>query len=507
MTMGIIARQSIRGTIVTYMGVFVGFLTTFFVLTRFLTAEEIGLARVLIDVATLLCGLMQLGTSSSIIRFFPYFKTQEEDAEDHSKNGFFFWTIVVPFVGFLIFCLLYWALHVPISNLFAEKSQLFVDYYYLVLPLAFFMLYQTIFETNANVLMRIVIPRMTRELLLRLFLLANYLLYAFRIISLDGMVIGLCLSYGLAALCNIIYLFAYGHISLRPDFKFVNKSLARKYFSYTVFQITAAIATVLTPFVSEAFITAQLGLTHTGVFSIAIYIAAMVSIPNRSLNAIANPQLAQATKESNIHGLGTLLKQVSNNSLLVGGLILTLIWVNIDLIYTILPNGEQYAAAKYVVLMLGLTQLFLAAFNATLSVLNYSRYYYLSLFYSFILTGASLYFNNWLVPLWGIDGAAMANLLSYTIYFLLLVGSVRLLCNVSPLSLSQLRSVGLMLLVMAICGIIDYVFTRIGAGDIYIWIASLIKSSIWLVAAYWAYRANLSPEISQLIRCKLQKKA
>ena len=133
--MGIIARQSIRGTIVTYMGVFVGFLTTFFVLTRFLTAEEIGLARVLIDVATLLCGLMQLGTSSSIIRFFPYFKPQEEDTEDSSKNGFFFWTIVVPFIGFLIFCLLYWALHVPISNLFAEKSQLFVDYYYLVLPL------------------------------------------------------------------------------------------------------------------------------------------------------------------------------------------------------------------------------------------------------------------------------------------------------------------------------------------------------------------------------------
>ena len=44
--MGIIAKQSIRGTIVTYLGVAVGFLTTFFVITRFITAEEIGLARV-----------------------------------------------------------------------------------------------------------------------------------------------------------------------------------------------------------------------------------------------------------------------------------------------------------------------------------------------------------------------------------------------------------------------------------------------------------------------------
>ena len=66
--MGIIARQSIRGTIVTYLGVAVGFVTTFFVITRFLTAEDIGLARVLIDAATLFIGLAQLGTNASILR-------------------------------------------------------------------------------------------------------------------------------------------------------------------------------------------------------------------------------------------------------------------------------------------------------------------------------------------------------------------------------------------------------------------------------------------------------
>ena len=59
--MGVIAKQSIRGTIVTYLGIAVGVVTTFFVLTRFLTTEEIGLARVLIDAAMLFIGLAQLG--------------------------------------------------------------------------------------------------------------------------------------------------------------------------------------------------------------------------------------------------------------------------------------------------------------------------------------------------------------------------------------------------------------------------------------------------------------
>ena len=71
--MGIIAKQSIKGTIVTYLGVAVGFVTTFFVITRFLSAEDIGLARVMIDAATLFIGLAQLGTSASIMRFYPYF--------------------------------------------------------------------------------------------------------------------------------------------------------------------------------------------------------------------------------------------------------------------------------------------------------------------------------------------------------------------------------------------------------------------------------------------------
>ena len=50
--MGIIARQSIKGTIATYFGVAIGFVTTFFILTKYLTPEEVGLTRVLVDAAT-----------------------------------------------------------------------------------------------------------------------------------------------------------------------------------------------------------------------------------------------------------------------------------------------------------------------------------------------------------------------------------------------------------------------------------------------------------------------
>ena len=39
--MGVIARQSIKGAIANYIGVAIGFVTTFFVVTRFLTTKKI----------------------------------------------------------------------------------------------------------------------------------------------------------------------------------------------------------------------------------------------------------------------------------------------------------------------------------------------------------------------------------------------------------------------------------------------------------------------------------
>jgi O-antigen/teichoic acid export membrane protein len=157
---------------VTYLGIAVGVITTFFVLTRFLTAEEIGLARVLIDAATLFVGLAQLGTNASIIRFYPYFRHKNSDTD----HGFFFWAMLVPFAGFVIFAVLYWACRVPLGAWFGDKSPLFVEYYYFVLPIAFFMLYQSISETTCNVLMHIVVPRAVRELVVRVGLLVLYLL-------------------------------------------------------------------------------------------------------------------------------------------------------------------------------------------------------------------------------------------------------------------------------------------------------------------------------------------
>ena len=218
--MGIVVRQSIKGAIMNYIGVLVGFITTFFIVTKYLTTEEVGLTRILVDASILLSGLAQLGTNTSAMRYYPYFKDEKE--KDH---GFFGWTVIIPFFGFIIFSVLFFIFKQPIENYFSQNSELFVNYIYFVIPMAFFMLYLLVFETNSNLLMRIVVPKFIREVGIRLMTLVVYLLYAFDVINLDGMVIALCLTYGIATFFNVIYLFTLKKVSFKIQPSYVPKML------------------------------------------------------------------------------------------------------------------------------------------------------------------------------------------------------------------------------------------------------------------------------------------
>jgi O-antigen/teichoic acid export membrane protein len=369
--------------------------------------------------------------------------------------------------------------------------------------MAFFMLYQTIFETNANVRMHIVVPRAVRELITRIGLLVVYLLYAFECLNINGFVIALCAVYAVAMLCNMGYLFSLGEVSLRPDMQFLreNRSLVRQYILYTGFLLVSALASVLAPTLSSFFITAEMGLNYTGIFAIATYIAVMVSIPYRSVVAIASPQLATAIRENNQRETAHLMQQVSSTLLLIGGMILCAIWLNIDLIFHILPNGDTYAAARQVVLMLGTSQLIIAVCSFTSSALNYSRFYAFSLLFSFILTTTSILLNNHLIPHFGMEGAAISNLISYAIYFVLIVLTVRLTLKTPTFTRQHLK---ILLLILVILNLNFLWLKHVPINNI--WISSLLRTVVLMgggCAVAWA--KNLSPEINQQIQSFITK--
>ena len=504
--MGIIARQTIKGTIATYIGVFIGFVTTFFILTSYLTAAEVGLTRVLVDAATLFSSLALMGTGSSTLRFYPHFKD-----DSRNQQGLYFWTLIIPFVGFLLFLIAFFAFKELIISAFEDKSPLFVDYVYYTLPIAFFILYMCVFETNATILERVVVPRMIREVFIRASLLVGYLLYGlWHVIDLDGLVMVFCITYGLGAVLNLCYLLFSQKISFKPDFSKITPALRRDFLLYTLFLITAALVGSVMPTLSSFFISAKMGLMFTGVYAIANYIATMVEIPSRSLNAIVQPRIAVAIRSTppDLQTATRLYQQVSLNQLLVGMVILILIWINIDLFFDLLPNGEQYAAGKWVVLILAVSKLVSSAFSIGVSALSYTRWYYTSLIFTLILMVSSIFLNNYLIPICGIEGGAWATLGSNVIYYILLLAFVKWRVGTYPFSRGQLKVLAVGVLMFALNYLILFVVGKVVPEPSLAFrvVEGVVRTGIVSVAGLLAvYYGNVSADVNELIQKAVRK--
>ena len=406
--MGIIIRQSIKGTVVNYIGSFIGFLTTMFVLTEFLQPEEIGLARFFYEAAFLIAGFALLGVSGSAFRFFPYFQS-----EKNNHNGFFFYLVLLPTIGCLIFIPLYILLKDPISAYFSTNSALFVDYFYRIIFAIIFIVFWVAFETYSNVLMRIVIPKFIREVVVRVLLLAVYLLFAFKFLNLDGLVGGIIVTYGIAMMLAFIYVSRIGPISLKHNYAFIDKPLKIKIRNYTLFLLLTALSANILPQLGLFMVSGQLGLDYAGIYTIALFMGSVVDIPSRSITSISSPIAAQALKEGDMKTANQLYQKVSLHQLVAGCCIFLLIWINIDNIFAIIPNGEVYVAGKWVVLFIALSRIINVIFNFGATLISYSKYYYWSLFFTVFITITGIITNILLIPRLGITGAAVATLITY----------------------------------------------------------------------------------------------
>lgn len=495
--MGVIARQSIKGAIANYIGVAIGVFVTFFVVTKYLTQEQIGLTRVLVDAAMLFSSLAQLGTNASIIRFFPYFK------DDRNNHGIFGWSVLIPLIGFTLFALAFLIFREPLLAVYSKNAPLLADYFYMLPMLTFFALYMTVFETNASVLMRITVPKLVREVGIRLFNLAAYLLLGFKVIELPTFVWIFCGSYGVAMLLNLFYLLSLGHISFRIDRKFLDRRKYKEIVLYTLF-MTATVLAGNIPLFNSIFLGAKTSLALTGVYAIVMYIANVVEVPYRSLGAISRPVIATAVKENRWDEVNRLGRQVALHQFLVSLMIFYIIWINIDTLFAIIPNGEKYSIGKYAVFILGLAKVVNSSFSVGTDILNYSRRFILSLPFITVLTASAILLNLVLIDSMGINGAATATLLSYLLYFLILHTYLWRRMKVNVFSFPQLKLVTLIVLLlllnMAWCHwVAPLIPLSVVAG-------AIVKTAILgSLACFAVYIWKISPSVNEIIDKWLMK--
>lgn len=488
--MGVVMRQSLKGTVLTYIGAAIGFVTQFFIVTRFLDPEVIGLTKVFYEVGAFCAGFALLGLSASSMRFFPYFRDEKTD-----NHGFFFYFISIPVVGSILVSLIYLLCKGPVLQFFGARSAMFSDYFTLVIPLIFILTFWLAMEYYSNINMRIAFPKGIREVALRVFLLADYLMYAFGIVSLEGLMLALVASYALCLLLDFLYVSRTSPVSLRHDSSFITPDLRNRFAKYTGFLVLSAVCGNLMNQLDIFMLSNVKGLYSAGVYTIAFYMANIIDMPSRSITAISTPLAADALKNGDLQKANDLYRKVSVHQLMISGFLLLLIWINIDNIYAILPNGDKFAEGRYVVLFLGLSKLIATTLNFGSVLIQFSKYYYWTLFISLTLTVLTIGTNLLFIPRLGVSGAALATLVTCIVSFSYQQFLVQKKVHGNPFSTGTLKVLALLAVLYAANLLIP------GMRGISPWLDLAVRTTV-IGAAGMAvmYKMNISEELNTYLR-------
>lgn len=484
--MGVIIRQSLKGTLVNYIGVVLGIFVQFYIVAKYLDPEVIGLSKVVYEVAFLLSTLALLGSGSTGMRFFPYFKDDK-----NGNNGFLYYYLLFPVVGIVLMTLIYLGLRGPIEEYFGEKSPLFNEHFYYVIPMMVVLAFWVWSENYANINMRIALPKAVREVGMRLMMLGIYMAYGLGYIGVTGLIVGFIICYGLCMVTATAYSLSIGSRSLKHDWSFVTPDLRSKVLKYAGFLMLATISGNVIQQMDIFMLSGVKGLYSAGIYTIVVYMAEIVNMPSRNITPISTPLAAEAMKEGNLTKAQELYRQVSIHQMLASTVLLLIVWINLDNIFAIIPNGEKFAEGRWAVLFLGLSKVVYGTLNFGNTLISFSKYYYWTLFFTFILMGISIATNLYFIPIFGLSGAALASLITVLLSYAYQQYIVQVKIKTNPFAWAHLR------IVIILCTLFALNFLIPSFAGYSPWIDVALRTTVILgIAAFLIYYMRISPQIT-----------
>jgi O-antigen/teichoic acid export membrane protein len=403
--LGIIKRQAYSGTILSYLGVIIGYITTAVLFPDYLTTAEIGLLGVFISYAYIFAQLASLGIGRITIVFFPYFR----DRKNH-HNGFFPLLISIAVVGLIISLTIILILKKFLISNSNDNSTLFAEYFNYLLPLVIFTLLFQVMDTFNTTLFKAVHGIFLKEFLQRVAILLAIVLYILKWVEFDRFVMLYVIALALPGVILLYYVARNKEFSFKPMMSPVIRENSRLMADIGLNGIFIGFSGMIISFVDRIMVERLMGLGPTGVYTTMSYFATLISIPARALLKISDPVIAQSWKNKDISGIRDNYSRSSLNQFLIGSLLTIGIWGNIGNILRILP--EEFASGMYVILFLGLAFLSDMMTGTATYILANSKYYKFQTYYILLLVVLIITTNLLLIPVFGITGAAIATLVS-----------------------------------------------------------------------------------------------
>ncbi|MEX1268921.1 MAG: polysaccharide biosynthesis C-terminal domain-containing protein [Balneolaceae bacterium] len=407
--MGVIIRQSIQNSFISYIGILLGILSTIILFPNILTPDQYGLTRVLLSIAIICAQFSHLGMTNIVIRYFPYYNTSGD-----SRYRLLTLSLGIPLAGFFLFMILFILFQDVLISYYIDQSELIVVYNTYLIPLVFAILFFEILNSYVRSLQDSVTGSFVNEVLIRILIIILLIVHYFEWLTFRYFMIGFVSIYLIQPVYMLTYLFINNQLSFSFPFQKETKRLFRDMSVYGAYSLLGGLATLLIGNIDIIMIGMLMDLKSTAVYAIAFYIGSVITVPQRSIGKIASPILAGLLKNRKYNEIDQLYKRTAYNQLIFGVLFYAGIWANMHNLLDLLP--DTYDGIYWVVIIVGLAKLFNMATGVNGMIIINSKHYRFDLYTNILLVILTITTNLLLIPPYGITGAAIATAVSIFVY-------------------------------------------------------------------------------------------
>lgn len=471
--MGIIKRQAITNGIVTYAGIFIGFINLMVIQPKFLTAEELGLTRILYSCAMAIAIFIPLGIGGASTKYFPAFR------DPKTKNhGYFGFMMLSPLVGFLMASVVLYFIKDFVVLQYSKESKLFTEFYNFIFPLSFVIAFISCLNIYCYGLLKSTVPVFLNDLVSRLMILILVPVYYIKLISLYQFIQLFVGVYAIQLSLLIFYIFYEEVPGFKIDWKYFRKNNLMKILKYGWLMWFAGLGSIGIKELGTIVLGKYMALQFVAIYAISAFIPTIIEAPLNALERITTSKIAYAWNENNQSEINVIYQKSTLYMLLIGGLLFLGININITDLLSFLP--AKYHAGNTVVLIISIGTLFNMATGVNTAILFYSDEYRTGAFFLISLVFISFLFQVLFIPPWGINGAALATALSGMLFNLANFIFVWKKFHLQPFNINSLSIV----LLILCCFMINYFLPNLPNVFINIIYRSVIISFTYFIMVY-----------------------
>ncbi|QLG47123.1 oligosaccharide flippase family protein [Costertonia aggregata] len=485
--MGIVLKQSLSNAVVTYLGFGIGAVNTLFLYTNFISDEYYGLVGVILSTSLILMPLFSFGVPLTLIKYYNAFTAKKE------LDAFLTLMLLLPILMLLPIGLVTYFFYDDIGSFLASENSMVKKYVWYIFFIGMALAYFEVFYAMTKARMKSVFGNFMKEIFVRLGVTVLLVLVYLSIIDVDFFLKALVGLY--IARMLIMKIYAYRLHMPKLNFAFPKNSCA--ILSYTTLIILGGSSAVIQLEIDKFMINQYIEIQNVAYYSVAIYIATVVIVPSRAMHQITHPLTADILGKNDMVQLKKLYQKSSLTLLIISGLIFILILPNLADLYQLLP--EEYRGGFVIVFLIGLVKVYDSLLGNNNAILYNSDYYKAVLFMGAFLAVLTVVFNLWLIPSYGIDGAAYATFLALFIYNTLKIFYVKVKFNMLPFTLETAK---VFLLLIVVCGMFYFLelpfYPLINIG-----FKSILITGVYL---FVIYKFKISDDVYGMLRKFFKKK-